>query len=386
MTQVQNIITWLSAVEHLIPPPEDMTQVKHWREAAEDLADDCLITDEEHTVASQMLAIYVEQHKTSLARRVLEHRATAASTGPSPAMIAHMNELCERPQVEQRTESWYAQMQRILGASELDDIFATPRVRGLLVMAKANPQPRPPQSLAVFSNRMTAFDWGIRFEPVVKMIYEHMYTAEIKELGRLISSADSRLSASPDGLVYSGPRAGRLIEIKCPVTREPDGTISKKYYTQMQSQLFVTGLTECDFVEAVFTSPYSSPIQRVVGGGEHPATPTYSGQILLIETMNDDFETSYSYVYGPLNHEGDYTPDLRPNQTVVERIPWTLHGWYEQFVRADPAWWSKVKPAVDMFWEDVEKAKRGEFVLPESTRAPRAKKQEMCLIVIKEGS
>jgi hypothetical protein len=104
-----------------------------------------------------------------------------------------------------------------------------------------------------------------------------------------------------------------------------------------------------------------------------------------VETMSDDFEASYSYLYGPVNHAGDYSPELRPNQTVVERVPWTLHGWCEQFVRADPAWWSKVKPAVDVFWEDVEKAKRGEFVLPESTRAPRAKKQEMCLIVIKEG-
>lgn len=379
MSHVHNILTWLSAVEHLIPPPQDMTQVTHWKEAAEDLADDCLETDEEHTAATQMLAIYVEQHRTSLSRR----EPTASTvTGPSPAMLAHMNELCERPQVEQRTETWYAQMQRILGASELDDIFATPRVRGLLVMAKANPQPRPPQSLAVFSNRMTAFDWGIRFEPVVKMIYEHMYNAEIKELGRLISAADARLSASPDGLVYSGPRAGRLIEIKCPVTREPDGTISKKYYTQMQSQLFVTGLTDCDFVEAVFTSPYSAPIQRPA---PCPAPPAYSGQILLVESMTDDFEASYSYIYSPLNHEGDYSPELRPNQTIVERIPWTLHGWCEQFVRADPAWWSRVKPAVDLFWEDVEKARRGEFVLPESTRAPRAKKQEMCLIVIKEG-
>ena len=378
MTHVHNIITWLSAVEHLIPPPEDMTQVKQWREAAEDLADDCLTTDEEHASATEILAIYAEQHRLRISRSITDFN----TSGLSPAIITHMNELCERPQVEQRTETWYAQMQRILGASELEDIFATPRVRGLLVMAKANPQPRPSQSLAVFSNRMSAFDWGIRFEPVVKMIYEHMYSAEIKELGRLISAADARLSASPDGLVYSGPRAGRLIEIKCPVTREPDGTISKKYYTQMQSQLFVTGLTECDFVEAVFTSPYSAPIQRSV---PCPAPLAYSGQILLIETMDDDFNASYSYLYGPVNHDGDYMPELLPNQTIVERVPWTLHGWCEQFVRADPAWWSKVKPAVDQFWEDVEKARRGEFVLPESTRAPRAKKQELCLIVIKEG-
>lgn len=378
MTHVHNIITWLSAVEHLIPPPEDMTQVKQWREAAEDLADDCLFTDEEHISATEILVMYTEQHKTRISQSITDFNAS----GLTQPILAHMNELCERPQVEQRTETWYAQMRRILGASELEDVFATPRVRGLLVMSKADPQPRPPQSLAVFSNRMSAFDWGIRFEPVVKMIYEHMYSAEIKELGRLISAADSRLSASPDGLVYSGPRAGRLIEIKCPVTREPDGKISKKYYTQMQSQLFVTGLTECDFVEAVFTSPYSAPIQR---SDPCPATPIYAGQILLVETVDEEFNTEYTYLYSPVNIEGDYAPTLLPNQKVVERVPWTLHAWCEQFVRADPAWWSRVKPVVDVFWEDVEKARRGEFVLPESTRAPRVKKQEMCLIVIKEG-
>jgi hypothetical protein len=378
MAHVYNIITWLSAVENLLHPPEDMMQIQHWHESAEDLANDCLASDAEHATALHILELYVEQHKRNIHSRV--------HTTLTPELIQHMDELCNRPQVEQRTESWYAQMRSILGASELDDIFASPRVRGLLVMAKANPQPRPSQSLAVFSNRMTAFDWGIRFEPVVKMIYEHKYSAEIKELGRLISSADSRLSASPDGLVYSGPRGGRLIEIKCPVSREPDGTISRKYYTQMQSQLFVTGLTECDFVEVVFNSTYSSPISRAIHTDEANMSD-YKGQILLIETTDEEYNVSYSYAYSPVNHEGDFNPtDLKPGQSIVERIPWTVHRWCEQYVRADPAWWSKVKPAVDLFWTDVEKAQRGEFILPNSTRAPRAKKQEACLIVIKEGA
>lgn len=381
MSQVYNIITWLSAVEHLLPQPEDMTQIQHWQESAEDLANDCLLTDVEHATASHIISLYNEQHK-----RAIHTRVRSLLT---PELIQHMNELCDRPQVEQRTETWYAQMRSILGASELDDIFASPRVRGLLVMAKANPQTRPSQNLAVFSNRMTAFDWGIRFEPIVKMIYEYKYSAEIKELGRLISSADSRLSASPDGLVYSGPRGGRLIEIKCPVTREPDGTISRKYYTQMQSQLFVTGLTECDFVEVVFNSLYSSPISRIASTDNTDNTDKseYNGQILLIETTDEDYNITYSYAYSPVNHEGDFNPtDLKSGQVIVERIPWSVHRWYEQIVRADPAWWSKVKPAVDLFWEDVEKARRGEFILPNSSRAPRVKKQESCLIVIKEGA
>ena len=77
---------------------------------------------------------------------------------------------------------------------------------------------------------MSAFDWGIRFEPVVKQIYVEKYGTTLKELGRLHHPVNPMCTASPDGLVYHcprGQRTGRLIEIKCPVTREIDGTIQK---------------------------------------------------------------------------------------------------------------------------------------------------------------
>jgi hypothetical protein len=36
---------------------------------------------------------------------------------------------------------------------------------------------------------------------------------------------------------------------------------------------------------------------------------------------------------------------------------------------------------IDLFWEDVEKARRGEFVVPESTRPSKKQKVEECKIV-----
>ena len=91
MTHVHNIITWLSAVEHLIPPPEDMTQVKQWIEAAEDLADDCLFTDQEHTSATEILVMYTEQHKTRISQSITDFNAS----GLTQTILAHMNELCQ---------------------------------------------------------------------------------------------------------------------------------------------------------------------------------------------------------------------------------------------------------------------------------------------------
>lgn len=372
MAVIHAITTWLSTIEHMVLAPEDITQIAHWEDAVQSLADELLETEEHHTIANQIIDGYIRQHNRRL------HSTTTPPPILTDALQQYMDELCTRPQIEQRTEQWYEQIKTILGASELDDIFASPRIRALLVMSKANPQPRPSQPLAVYSNRMSAFDWGIRFEPVVKQIYEHMYNTKIRELGRLLCKEDTRLSASPDGLVYSGSRAGRLIEIKCPVTREPDGTISKKYYTQMQSQLFVTGLTMCDFVEAVFISPYSAEISRCGPG-------LFYGEILFIETLTEAYEVEYSYLYSPVNPMETFTPQIEPNQSILERIPWCLYSWHEQIVRADPHWWHKVQPVVNQFWEDVAKAKRGEFTVPASTRAPRTKKEQQCLIVIKEG-
>ena len=134
-----------------------------------------------------------------------------------------------------------------------------------MVISKTVPYESRNQSLATLSSRMSAFDWGIRFEPVVKQIYEYKYGTTIKELGRLYHQTDKRCAASPDGLVYNCPkneRTGRLIEIKCPVTRIIDGKIPKDYYAQMQMQLHVTGLQLCDYVEAVFSSKYNNTPER----------------------------------------------------------------------------------------------------------------------------
>jgi hypothetical protein len=47
----------------------------------------------------------------------------------------------------------------------------------------------------------------------------------------------------------------------------------------------------------------------------------------------------------------------------------------------DEVWFASLKPKIDEFWADVEKAKLGEFTVPESTRK---KKEVVCEIVDSE--
>jgi hypothetical protein len=61
-------------------------------------------------------------------------------------------------------------------------------------------------------------------------------------------------------------------------------------------------------------------------------------------------------------------------------IPWRLVQWSEQLIIRNEEWWTSLKPTIDAFWEDVEKARRGEFNIPESTRPSKKPKIEKCMI------
>ncbi len=374
---------WLRLVENWLSEPEDSVQLQQWLESAEELADAYEFTSEEEGVVDHLLEAYEAQFRAKLER--------PPSTSSDPTLMERLDALLQQKQTEQRTPEWYRQMSEIISASELGQLFAAPRQRAKLVLSKTVPPVPRNQALAVYSDQMSAFDWGIRFEPVVKQIYEARYGVTLKELGRLQHPTHPQCMASPDGLVYHCPkgiRTGRLVEIKCPVTRDIDGKISKDYYAQMQMQLHVTGLTHCDFVEAEFASPYAqlSPKQ---------GPSTESGTIALVYTPppphpeSDPEEKrewsthgSFHYEYSPVNAPSDWAPMLMGDAEVVEWIPWRLMKWCEQLVVRNEEWWVSLQPVLRTFWEDVEQAKQGLFTIPESTRPTKKAKttEDVCRI------
>ena len=365
----EKIQVLIGLIENWLSDPEDDVQRKQWHENVKEI----IYTLDCSKIEELYLDKIVEMYDTQVKRR-MKRTHTMMST-PSKEIL---DTLLNRKQIQQRTPAWYAQMATILSASELGRLFSSPRERGKLVMSKIeSPQPRS-QQLTNFTDHMNAFDWGIRFEPVVKQIYEYKYGATIKELGRLIHEGDPRCSASPDGLVYDCSdhvRTGRLIEIKCPVTREINDKIPPDYYSQMQMQLHVTGLQHCDYVEAVFSSKYknSNNIKQ-----EGPSQ--YNGSIALIRYAALQGDQEFYYVYSPINCSEEWMPEIAEDEELIEIIPWRLMDWSEHLVARSEEWWTSLKPVMDAFWEDVAKAKKGEFRVPESTRAAKKPKEEKCLI------
>ena len=356
---------WITIVDRWLSDPEDDTQLELWLQSAEQLADGFEFSEREQYYIDRIVDMYEEKWKKKI---------TVAAVPALPVEKHLLDELLSRKQTEQRTAEWYEQMSTILSASELGNLFGSERQRAKFVVSKSLPPVPRFQPLAVPSDRMSPFDWGIRFEPVVKLIYEHKYGVTLKELGRLKHPVDPRCSASPDGLVYHCPlrqRTGRLIEIKCPVTRELDGSIPKDYYAQMQMQLHVTGLKQCDYVEAVFSSRYNQMPTK-----EGPSL--YDGFIAVLRTEEPVQGQDFHYVYSPVNPSMEWKPDTE--EEVIEIIPWRLYQWEEKLVQRNEDWWVSIQPMMEAFWADVEKAKRGEFEVPDSTRPAKKAKTEKCMI------
>lgn len=280
------------------------------------------------------------------------------------SITEQINELCSAEQIEQRTPAWYTQALFILTASEIGTLFGNQKVaRAKLVEAKcASEPPIRNQQLAVRSIYMSPFDWGIRFEPVVKQIYEYINKgAKIFELGRLVSKQHIHCGASPDGIIFhkNSDKHGYLIEIKCPVSRIPnEKKIPKEYYHQMQMQMFVAQRPACQFVEAVFSSPYKSGYAPKNNEGERFSPGGMNGTIALLYVKNTG---KYIYRYSEINSEIPSTSlwYLEGNETsidfeLIELIPWSLTEWIEQTVKYDPMWWKEAEPLVDKFWKDVQ--------------------------------
>ena len=97
----------------------------------------------------------------------------------------------------------------------------------------------------VFNN--TSTDWGNKFEPIALEIYKNMTNESVSEIGLVLHPVYKWLGASPDGLVQSG----KLLEIKCPYKRNIE-TCPMHYWVQMQIQMEVCNIDECDYFDCKF--------------------------------------------------------------------------------------------------------------------------------------
>ena len=198
------------------------------------------------------------------------------------------------PQPVQRTPEWYQFRWNLITASNAWKAFDTPSTVNQLIYEKCQPL----KDLSVVTdvpkmvNTNTTLHWGQKYEPLSVMLYEHLYKSKVEDFGCLQHPKYKFVGASPDGIVIESctGRFGRMLEIKNIVNREITGIPKKEYWVQMQLQMEVCDLDECDFLETKFVE-YANAEEF------HADTEHQKGIILYFHTK----EGAPFYRYKPLD-------------------------------------------------------------------------------------
>jgi putative phage-type endonuclease len=282
------------------------------------------------------------------------------------------------PQPTQRTPEWYEFRSNLITASNAWKAFESQAAINQLIYEKC--QPIKPvakdDDVKVINNvnTNTAMHHGQKYEPISVMLYESIYKTKVEDFGCIQHPTYKFLGASPDGIIVdqTSDRFGRMLEIKNPVSRDITGIPKKEYWVQMQLQMEVCDLDECDFLETKFVEyPDSKSYKHDNPDGKQKGViiqfytkecaPFYSYKPLHLKTDEEvlqwEDETITLYESEPYNY------------TYTKYIYWKLEKISCVLVLRNRDWFKNNIGQLENVWKIVEK----ERVTGYEHRAPNRK-------------
>jgi len=331
------------------------------------------------------------------------HSNTLVLHKPDTKVIQEkIKKIKNKDQPAQRTSEWYTYRHNLITASNAYKVFENESSRNQLIYEKCVPpyipNPEKLESSQTQVNVNSALHWGQKYEPISVMVYEHLYKTTVGDFGCIQHDTYHFIGASPDGINIepSSPIYGRMLEIKNPVSREIDGVPKKEYWVQMQQQMEVCDLDECDFLETKFIEYANEDEFNKDGEFAESADGNIKGIIMYFSNKNGN----PVYKYKPLhidNHEDflvweeKQMDENEDTMTWIKNIYWKLEQISCVLVQRNQKWFHDNVGAMKELWEIVEKERQTGF----SHREPkkRAKKADShepvgsgCLISIKKNN
>ena len=266
-----------------------------------------------------------------------------------------LKNLLRLPLMKQRSNEWFDARKSRLTASDLYDAVKGGNISVKLAKKKAN--------IIIDNinyNSIPALKWGTMFEPMATRCYsQKMNNINIHDFGLICDVDNKHFGASPDGI----NELGIMLEIKCPYSRKIiEGVIPDKYRMQIQGQLAVCKLKECDYIECIFKSIENEKEYLELGD----ITINHG---IIAEFYNSKGE--YVYYYSEPNktpkecideiiNNSEYhdTSDDKKNLLKFSKYTyWRLDEMIIQRVTFNSDEWETIIPKINNFWEKVEEYK-----------------------------
>ena len=271
---------------------------------------------------------------------------------------AQLEKIKSIKQPEQRTDEWYTFRNSTLTASNIWKIFISDYSQTQLILEKC--QPLDIDKFKV-TNTNSPLHWGQKYEPVSIMYYEKLNNTTVTEFGCIPHSQYSFIAASPDGIVCdkNSDLFGRMLEIKNVVSREINGKPKMEYWIQMQLQMEVCDLNECDFLETKFVE-YTEEEEF-----ENDNTTENKG-IILQFCHNDSVHYEYAPLHVKSTKEKEYSNwydskiEINKEKTFVNTLFWKLEVISCVLVLRNKFWFSSILPSIEFFWNTILKEREDE--------------------------
>lgn len=248
-------------------------------------------------------------------------------------------------QDDQRTAAWHLKRGEMLTASEIYKTVkdATPAQRHEIIMGKLTPK----ESGGQFTTAR-ALLWGTRFEPIAKQIFEDMYDVKLVDTTCIPHSVHKFLGASPDGIQLTSDstnaRYGRLVEFKCPISRDFDEStpVPSAYYHQMQLQMECAGLNGCDYMEFKFKDMNFTEWSE--------SNAEYKSVFMVCEDGKDVIYRHFKDTRTIVEWKDDLTKNDDRHWMFVF---WVLVKYKVQSVDKDTTWLDTNLPYFQKTWNDI---------------------------------
>tara|TARA_B100002051_G_C16723531_1_gene633902 strand:- start:40 stop:1302 length:1263 start_codon:yes stop_codon:yes gene_type:complete len=290
-------------------------------------------------------------------RRVFRHSVRKLSDCKISKLDKQITILRNIPQPQQRTEEWYNSRHNMITASSAWKVFGTQSSVNQLIYEKCKPY----VSFATSNiNTESPLHWGQKYEPVSIALYEQLYNTTVEDFGCIRDDKYKFLGASPDGINVdkTSPLFGRMLEIKNIVNRVINGNPKKEYWIQMQLQMSVCKLNECDFLETKFFE-YDSYNDFIHDSSDNKLFSANGNQkgVFLYFNEND----LPKYIYPPIHLSFDEL-DKWINNTIatcplqwIRTIYWRLDIFSCVLVCRNRFWFEASIGKLQETWEIIER-------------------------------